>query len=211
VLYAIYQATADRAPLDAALGEYRRARISWAELAEVAKGVYTSDITAGEQPWLRGCWQDRLVAIDEDIAAMAGKTAAAVKPGDDAATERISRVLGKWPRVVNECRHTPPQFMIRGSDTPIEVSLERQPSQVVLYYRRVSQAERFERLEMKRQGDVYRVDIPAAYTKDSAYPIQYYFEFHEGREAWLFPTISETLVPQPYLILAMTLIVKEIM
>jgi hypothetical protein len=211
VLYAIYEATADRAALDAALGQYRAARSSWIELAGVAKGVYVGDVTAGEQPWLRGCWQDRLVAIDEDIAAMAGKTAVAAEPGD-AATERISRVLAKWPRVVNECRHTPPQFMIRGSDTPIEVSLERQPSQAVLYYRRVSQAERFECVEMKRQGDAYRADIPAAYTKDSAYPIQYYFRFHEGQEAWLFPTISETFVPQPYFILsATTLIVKEIM
>jgi hypothetical protein len=64
VLYGIHERTGDRAALEEALKAYRAARGAWAQIAERAKGVYVSDVTVGELPWLRGHWLDRLPAID---------------------------------------------------------------------------------------------------------------------------------------------------
>ena len=50
VLYRIYEKTGDRAALEEALREYRKARGAWAGLANLARDVYVPDITVGERP-----------------------------------------------------------------------------------------------------------------------------------------------------------------
>ena len=67
VLYGIYEQSGDRSALELSLKTYQKARTFWAELAEIAKDVYKSDITIGELKVLRGHWLDRLPAMDEDI------------------------------------------------------------------------------------------------------------------------------------------------
>jgi hypothetical protein len=34
---------------------------------QAADGIYQDDLSYGPQPWLRGCWRDRLATIDRDI------------------------------------------------------------------------------------------------------------------------------------------------
>jgi hypothetical protein len=71
---------------------------------------------------------------------------------------------------------------------------------VRLWYRRVTQAERWQSLEMQSGGG-YRAEIPAAYT-DSPYPLQYYFELREAAEkVWLYPGFGPELANQPYFVL----------
>ena len=71
----LQQARADIETAEATLAEieavvaYRRARDAWAELAELAWGVYMEDVSYGPQEHLRGHWRDRLPAIDADVAA----------------------------------------------------------------------------------------------------------------------------------------------
>ena len=66
-LYELYEQTGDMTALEEALEAYRRARAHWADAANQAKGVYMADITYGSEANLRGCWLDRLPAINDDI------------------------------------------------------------------------------------------------------------------------------------------------
>ena len=69
-----------------------------------------------------------------------------------------------------------------------------------LYYRHVTQAERWLSMEMEGADRRYRAAIPAGYTA-SPYPLQYYFECKDGPEkAWLYPGFAADLANQPYFV-----------
>src|SRR6185312_14006544 len=67
VLYGIYMRTSDPVALEEAVKAYKRARDAWKAIADVANKVYRPDLTFGYTAHLRGSWQDRLPAIEEDI------------------------------------------------------------------------------------------------------------------------------------------------
>jgi hypothetical protein len=200
-LYRIYERTGNRTALDESLKAYRAARASWAQLATRAKSVYVSDITAGEHQQLRGHWMDRLPAIDADIALMAKQ----VKTEDTSAERAdaaIKAVLGRPRRASLSCRHQAPAKFRPGQPLGIELSVERgsKPVSARLYYRHVTQAERYESAEMQLRDGRYHATIPAGYT-DSQYPLEYYFELKQGPDsAWLYPGFSEDLTNQPYFV-----------
>jgi hypothetical protein len=201
VLYAIFIQSGDRTALDEALKAYRRARITWAELAGRAKDVYKPDVTVGELTHLRGHWLDRLPAMDDDIADMA-KLLDLTKNNDpeDHVRLAIQAALGRPQRASVSCRHVQPEQFRPGQPLEIVLSLEKTSVSARLFYRHVNQAERYEVLEMQGQGNRYRAVIPAAYT-NSPYPIQYYFELKDGQEtARLYPGIAADLANQPYFV-----------
>jgi hypothetical protein len=69
-----------------------------------------------------------------------------------------------------------------------------------VYYRHVTQAERYESAEMQLRDGRYRATIPGAYT-DSPYPLEYYFELKQGQDAaWLYPGFTADLTNQPYFV-----------
>ena len=71
---------------------------------------------------------------------------------------------------------------------------------VLLHYRRVNQAERWQSEPMQVKGRLWRAAIPSEYTQ-SPYPIQYYFELKETPQlAVLYPGLGEQLIGQPYFI-----------
>jgi hypothetical protein len=201
VLYRIYTQTGDHTALEEAVKAYRSARAAWAELAARARPVYMSDITVGELPQLRGHWLDRLPAMDRDIAAMAEKLeqSSSRAPGANAAGA-IREALGRPHRLAVECRHTPPARFHAGRPLEIELSLEKRPASVRLYYRHVNQAERYEVVGMEQADTRYRATIPDAYT-DTEYPLEYYFEiqFAPG-SAILYPGLGADLTQQPYFV-----------
>jgi hypothetical protein len=202
VLYGIHEVSGDRVALEESLKAYRRARETWAQLAETGK-VYVRDITAGELPHLRGHWLDRLPAIDADISDMS-KRLEGVK-----AMERqprvalaVSQVLSGTNRAVGQLRHTPPIRFRPGQ--PLEIELTpvegTKITSVQLRYRKVNQAERFQTAEMELRGKLYHGAIPASYTEPD-YPLQYYFVVKEGAEsARLYPGFTKTLTNQPYFV-----------
>ena len=195
VLYAIHERTGDRSALEEALKTYRSARASWAEFAEKAKGVYVSDITAGEHPWLRGHWLDRLAAIDDDIADMA-KRLDSTKPSNT----DIGAILRPPLRPAGGCRHSPPTRFHPGKALDIEIQMLQPVKQARLYYRHVNQAERFQVADMQPANDRHLATIPATYT-GSPYPLQYYFELRASPDkAWLYPGFAPDLANQPYFV-----------
>jgi hypothetical protein len=201
VLYRIYQKTNDRAALQESLAQYRKARAAWAELADVAKGVYMSDVTVGEHPQLRGHWLDRVPAIDRDIALI--ESAKASEP-ESKATAAIKEVLGRPERAALRCEHNPSSHFRAGVPVEIAITVPERATAVRLFYRHVDQAERFEAVEMEAREQTYRAAIPAHYT-ESAYPLQYYFEVRQSAaKASLYPGFGAELTAQPYFILRKT-------
>lgn len=203
-LYRIYEQTGDATALDESLKTYRAARASWAGIANLAKTIYSSDITVGENPQLRGHWLDRLPAIDADIALMESKRNRA--KGGEVSQERvpaaIKAILGRPHRASLSCQHQAAAKFHPGQPLDIELSVQKgsKPVSVRLFYRHVTQAERYESAEMQLRDGRYRTTIPGNYT-DSQYPLEYYFELRQGPEsASLYPGFNADLTNQPYFV-----------
>lgn len=204
VLFGIYQETGARSALEESLVYYRRAREHWVKLSEEASGVYKPDITIGENPEIKGSWSDRLPAIDDDIAIME-RILEDASPGTgnmpDNLKEALQRATGRPDRAIISVKHSPHAGFKRGDPITLEILPEPNPSSVILYYRHVNHAERFETLTMKFTGSGFQATIPASYT-DSGYPVQYYFEIREEPgKVVLFPGFNSSLDNQPYFVL----------
>jgi hypothetical protein len=204
VLYRIFEKTADRAALAAALEQYQNARGTWFDLSHVAERYYMSDITVGEQGSLRGHWSDRLAEIDRDIARLTTKLNNG-RPGESSTTvsAAIKEVLTDQRRFIPACRHQPPARFTKRRPLALELLVDRPTTtsitSVILYYRHVNQAERFSSMPMRFQGDRYHAAIPDTYT-DSPYPLQYYFEIKGAKEQAIYPGLSRDLTQQPYFV-----------
>jgi hypothetical protein len=205
VLYGIFQQSNDRNALEESLKYYKKARGFWSELANKARDIYNPDITVGENEVIRGHWLKRLPAIDEDIAYMAGlleKTQYGTAIQNDDVGLAINEATGRPVRISASCRHTPPAGLESGQPLNIELTVDRSPVSVRMYYRHVNQADRYESVEMHLQNDHFVASVPSDYI-DSAYPLQYYFELKEGQDkAWLYPGFNADLMNQPYFVIS---------
>ncbi|MDB5245934.1 MAG: hypothetical protein JWQ40_328 [Segetibacter sp.] len=203
VLYALYEQSGNRAALQESLKAYKRARGYFAELANNAKDVYKPDITVGERPHLRGHWLDRLPAMDEDISYMAKKLDEA-KSNDLSKQELVNtavqEALGRPKRLLANCTHSKPEKFSNNQPLILELSAQKMPRSVKLFYRHVNQGERYQSAEMQVSGKSYRATIPAAYT-NTKYPLEYYFELQEApASASLYPGFNPDLTNQPYFV-----------
>jgi hypothetical protein len=198
VLYRIYERTGDRTALEEAIKVYRSAREVWPTAAAAAKSIYVADLTVGEHPWLRGNWSDRLEAIDGDITDMNSRLAGS-KTASATAGAAIAAATGRPQRPTIACRHTPPAHF--QPSRAVDLAIQADASSVRLWYRRVTQAERWQSIDMQKHGAGHRGAIPAAYT-DSPFPLQYYFELRAAADkAWLYPGFGPDLTTQPYFVL----------
>ncbi len=209
VLYAIYDRTADPQALEEALKAYRTARALWAKVAAQAQDVYVRDITFGLENQLRGHWQDRLQAIDQDIADMEKRAQSrsadgqANAPAPAQVAQALQTVLGRVQRPVVPLVHMVPPLFVAGQPVTVELALLGQQASAItvrLCYRRVHQAQSYQSVDMLLQDHQYSATIPGEYT-NTAYPLEYYFELRdEAGRAWLFPGFDATLTNQPYFV-----------
>jgi len=202
VLFRIHEKAGDRAALEEALKYYRSARAIWETMANRAKTVYVADITVGEHPWLRGHWANRLGAIDSDIADMAKRLDAAKSTDDPKVRAAIAEVAAKPAATTVACRHTAPTGYRPGLVLPLELTITSpaKPGSVRLWYRHVTQAERWVNSDMQHTGNVYRATIAADYT-NTPHSLEYYFEVKESAgRAWLYPGFGPDLTNQPYFV-----------
>jgi len=200
VLYRLFEQTGDTTALTEAIKAYKRARNAWAELASAGHNVYMTDVTIGELPQIHGHWTDRLPLIDRDIAAMEEKAAQAGKKTAPNIKALIQEVTGRPNRAAIAAHHVQPEKIRPGQPMDIELTLEKSPQTVRLYYRHVNQGERFQSASMQATGKKFQATIPAAYT-DSPYPIQYYFEIERAPQSvMLYPGLGPNLIQQPYYI-----------
>ncbi len=199
-LFGIFEQSGDRTALEAAIKQYRAAGAAWAEFALPLREVYKPDITYGEQKYLRGHWADRIGAIEDDIASLEIRLEQA-RAGESADRVRlaIQEALGRPKRPSVGCRHAPPRIFKPGRPVEVELLAER-PVTVKLLYRHVNQAENYMIEEMPAVGNRHKITIPGEYTQ-TEYPLQYYFELHEGEAAWLYPGLNEQRSNLPYFVI----------
>src|SRR4029077_8170780 len=124
--------------------------------------------------------------------------------GDDPRTANaITRAHGEPQRPAVACTHQPPADFRPGEDLLLSVQLDRDSpvESVHCWYRRVNQAERFQSVEMTRQGAALHGVIPSAYTT-SGFPLQYYFLVRlSPSSATIVPGLGTDLLNQPYVVL----------
>ena len=202
VFWEYYLLSGERDAAERALGHYRKARDAWAQGAQASREVYESDITYGPHSWLRGRWDDRLPAIEQDIADMEALVAAVRnrEPSAPAALD-IERISGWSYSQVFGCRHTPPDGFVHGA--PLEMSATLcggSRRQVSLHYRHVDQSQRWCRAAMTWRDGAYRAVVPADYTSAS-FPLMYYFELHDGDASAFHPGLGEAVTATPYFVL----------
>ncbi len=200
VLFAIYEQSGDSKALEASLMMYRKARDSWAGLANTAKGIYLSDITVGEEPQQRGHWLDRLSAIDRDIEGITLKLSSAQVTTPQPEVEvAIREAMGRIDREIPAIAHYAPARFQPGQ--PLELQLTAPDNTLIdIYYRHVNQAERYQKLQVEKNEHGYRVVIPVTYTMTD-YPIEYYFQIQTALgHVSLYPGFSEALTNQPYFV-----------
>ncbi|HEX5399553.1 MAG TPA: hypothetical protein VFY06_10945, partial [Verrucomicrobiae bacterium] len=207
VLYALYQQSHYQPALKAALKQNRAARAAWAQLADAAKDAYLPDITFGPDYYQRGQWQDRLAAMDEDIADMENVLAQITSANAESPTTDPKLVESAIRAVFEKTKspeppalaefHTPPSSFRRGQAVDIIVHAPK-ADVVKLRYRRLNQAELWQEVEMERAGNDCHAQIPAAYT-DSPFPLQYHFVIRTGNGAVLpSPALDPGWQGQPY-------------
>ena len=201
VLYAIWEQTGDHTALEKAVAYYRKARANWAVPATQAGKAYKTDITVGEQPWLRGHWLDRLPAMDEDLANMVKKLEShqgSATANADQAKKLVQYATGKPTRRQLACEHKQPAGFTAGSALELTFNFAKKPQSAVLYYRHVTQAERYRKTEVSWSGTTGTATIPAAYS-NSPYPLEYYVVAkNEQGEAAMYPGFNKELAGQPY-------------
>ena len=205
VLLAVFEGSEVPQAGVSAVDEYRLAREAWGEMATQAATVYSKDITYGSTPIRRGHWSDRLASIDKDIDALAelvrgAQTGAMSTPNTRSA---IDAATGRPGRPSIESAHTPPATFQAGAPLTISISIPQQiveaaVASIAVRYRHVNQAERWRRMEMQANQDIFTAEIPAEYTQ-TEYPLEYAFELRaKSGAAWLEPGFNATLSNQPY-------------
>ena len=201
VLWEFFLLTGEpRAALEA-VEFYGRARDAWRIAADECKTIYEPDLAFGPHPWLRGRWDDRLPAIDADLADM---TALSREPrvrrfmDGQAARAKIAEILAWSDDQRIACQHRPAAQFSRGQDLAISCIAGCETGHSgYLHYRHVDQSEDWLSSPLKFESGAYIGTIPAVYT-DTAYPLQYYFEFEVGNSSKFFPGLSEDLSNDPY-------------
>ena len=170
VIYGIFEKTGDAGALAEAIKAYKQARAAWAEIADVSRNVYMTDVTIGELPQLRGHWADRLPAIDRDIAAMEEKTSHTPERQVSNIKPLILAVIGHPNRKAITAHHTQSASFHPGQSMEIELSVEKSPQTVRMYYRHVNQGERWQSAPMQANGNklpglhprrLHRLPLPA--------------------------------------------------
>ncbi len=198
--YNIFKQTGNAKAGGLALEHYKKARTTWAGMAERAAKVYMSDISYGSPQLRRGSWTNRLPAIDSDLEAMQKSLASppATSASAENAERAINAVTNPRKRVPDAAQHTASHEFSPGQPLSLNLQGAVGATSARLHYRHVNQGERWVAVDMRASSGAYSASIPGGYT-DSPYPLEYYFELRNGSgAAWFHPAFNSTLSNQPY-------------
>jgi len=144
-----------------------------------------------------------LAVIDQDgvrLREALAKATAADRP--DARYHDLRAVaLGGARRRAAAARHDPPRSFRPGQPLPLEVAAPETATAPQIHYRHVNQAEAWQVAALRRGASAWAAVVPGDYTA-SAFPLQYYFEWHEdaGSRPVLFPGFDATWSNRPYFV-----------
>jgi hypothetical protein len=195
--YSVHARTGDPQVAEASLNAYRKARNSWAAMAQRASKVYESDISYGEIPIRRGHWSDRLPSIEQDLVALE-QHFALQRPQTASASVALQQLTGTPARPSLLAKHERPASFHPGEDLAVSLAVPPAVASATLWYRHVNQGERWVSAPMSKSGNnACSAAIPRSYTS-SPYPLQYYFELRTAETATLYPAFNATLSNEPY-------------
>jgi hypothetical protein len=196
LLYSIYEQTGDPEAASQSLATYRKARDAWANMAERADKIYSTDISYGDIPIRRGNWAGRLPQIDDDVVAL--EKHFTEKPIlQHSAGKAIQQAIKVSPRPTVVVEHTVPDTFRPGSDLYLTIATPAVVTRSILWYRQVNHGERWLSVPMQKTGNAHSASVPGSYT-NSPFPLQYYFEIHTADAATLHPPFNPTFSNQPY-------------
>jgi hypothetical protein len=123
------------------------------------------------------------------------------KPDTDSVERAIKIAKAQPDRPEVLLQHRVAEQFQSGLPVPVSiVVLSKTPYRIVMHYRHVNQAERWQSVELRKSGDKYQGEIPADYTS-RRFALQYYFEVVTGTtEATLFPPLASDLSNVPYFV-----------
>lgn len=205
VLWCIYSLSNYLPAGEAAIEVYDKGLDEWKKMANRAEKVYLADITYGPTKRLGGDWMSRIPDFEADIADLKKRLNNSGKLSTSSDTEIAKKAmkiaLSEPQRPEVSLIHIPSKWFKSGKNFPISLECKSSiPKKVLLYYRHVNQAERWQSIEMKSNGNIFNSEIPADYTS-KRYPLQYYFEIQtDSINATLYPQLSADLSNTPYFI-----------
>jgi hypothetical protein len=144
--------------------------------------------------------EDRLPAIDADIAQMADQLA---ECEDSPTVTTTQSLLGRVPGGANvPIKHTPPANFAKGDKLLLSASPDGgRVAEIVLNIRHVDQSAQYWKISMEATSEGFCAVIPGEYT-DSLYDLQYFFEVRsEAGRTWLHPGFDADFVQSPYYVL----------
>lgn len=187
-----------------ALKKYIKARNQWQIAGDISKEVYLADLTYGPQSWLRGRWDDRLPAIEEDIYQMKkilNSDLNKINLKNISVIKNI-KIMESWKNFQKIIiGHIPPKKFIQNKKISLTCSLKFTNNIIgYLHYRQVNQSINWKKIKLNKKFNNFSANIPAPYTK-TPFPIQYYFEFTDENVSSFSPGLTMNLSNQPYYLL----------
>ena len=203
ILWEYYLLSKNKKVGEEALNNYLKARNAWNVAAVISKKYYLPDLTYGPQSWLRGRWDDRLPAINQDIDDMRS-----ILIKNKNKYKKIKRDLElidyikNWNNDQNILvNHLPPKHYIKGENISLLCKLDiNKKLSGYINFREVNQSKKWRRKKLTKSRDIYYSVIPKRFT-NTQYPIQYYFEFTNKKYSSFSPGFNKFLSNQPYYLL----------
>lgn len=193
---AIFDRTGYEPALAAARDSYSNAVERWERIAELSS-VYVDDLTYGKDRQVRGHWADRLRDLKVDVDNLAGNNS--IPRVADFSKDAIDKLIANpWRKVqkLESLQHALPGTFQPG--TAIRLSLQGTGDYAGrLVYRHVHQGERYQSVALTKSDAGLSAEIPAEYT-NSAFPLAYYFELTNEKNAFIYPGFGPEFVGQPY-------------
>ena len=203
ILWEYYLLTLNKNVGEEALKNYIKARNAWKISAEISKKYYLPDLSYGPQSWLRGRWDDRLPAIDQDILDMNKILNKNTKINTKRKKDLLFiNYIKNWNNKQNILvNHSNPKNFIKRKKISLSCKINSNKNLLgYLHYREVNQSKKWIKRKLVKIKNVYNVTIPANFT-DTDYPIQYYFEFENKQFSSFAPGFNKFLSNQPYYLL----------
>ena len=187
-----------------AIEKYIKARNQWRIAGDISKEIYLPDLTYGPQSWLRGRWDDRLPAIEEDIYEMK-KILNSKKNLNNFQNSSVIKnltIMKSWKNFQKiKIEHITPKNFTQNKKISLICSIRFKNNFFgYLHYRQVNQSVKWKKIKLNKKSKNFTATIPNAYTK-TPFPIQYYFEFIDNKISSFSPGFTKNLSNQPYYLL----------
>jgi hypothetical protein len=195
VEYALYRRTGDAALLQASVDILAEAHQSYANIGEIADGVYQDDIAFGVGLSDRGAWADRLGPMKEDLDALRAELASI-----DSTFTTAQQPVRRTERWTADAELEAADAYDRAAPLAVRLRTSDILESAVLHFRHLNQGETWQSAVMERVEGGYAAEIPAEYT-DAEYPLTFFAEVsRRGDHPVFVPALVSTLSNQPYLV-----------